>query len=254
VGNIFADADVRRYCMGQNLYDGAPVPGIILAFSTHIEPGMNLFGHKLAAGDHAFDATSFATKILSVGVALEGYIGMDPSDLTSGVIGVAGGQSPAGSLTQFLNPLGLSANPYVYLVPVGLDVMRSPPLGDMNLIRSWQVQDVAIPLPFNIGASGFSSRPLWTSGQSLTEPIFAIRKHAAFRPVSDASLFPTSYGGILEYETNNRLVGRSVWNTRWKLVIPGDRLLNDPREGLNRFQRTVRDIKIHFKTYSYAGN
>jgi len=45
-----------------------------------------------------------------------------------------------------------------------------------------------------------------------------------------------------------------VWNSKWKLVIPGTTLLNDPNEGLERFIRTVRDVKLHFVTYSYSGN
>ena len=35
--------------------------------------------------------------------------------------------------------------------------MRSPALGDVNDVRTWSVNDVAIPLPFNIGGSEFSS-------------------------------------------------------------------------------------------------
>ena len=54
--------------------------------------------------------------------------------------------------------------------------------------------------------------------------------------------------------TNSRLIGRSVWNSKWKLVIPGETLLNNPDEGLERFIRTVRDVKLHFITYSYSGN
>jgi hypothetical protein len=45
-----------------------------------------------------------------------------------------------------------------------------------------------------------------------------------------------------------------VWNSQWKLVIPGRALLNNPNEGLDRFIRTVTDIKFHFVTYSYSGN
>jgi len=54
--------------------------------------------------------------------------------------------------------------------------------------------------------------------------------------------------------TNRRLIGRSVWNSKWKLVIPGHTLLNDPDEALDRFIRTVKDVKLNFLTYSYAGN
>jgi hypothetical protein len=132
-------------------------------------------------------------------------------------------------------------------------------LGDAGQIRAWQVADVAIPLPFNIGASDFSTLPLYTSSDSLSEPLFGLSKHQSFRPVPDDSYFsPSLYGptGTLlrSQYTNNRLVARSVWNTHWKLVIPGHVLLNDPDEALNRFIRTVRDIKIHFVTYSYSGN
>ena len=54
--------------------------------------------------------------------------------------------------------------------------------------------------------------------------------------------------------TNSRLIGRSVWNSQWKIVIPGTSLLNDPNDGLDRFIRTVKDVKLYFQTYSYSGN
>ena len=54
--------------------------------------------------------------------------------------------------------------------------------------------------------------------------------------------------------TNRRLIGRSVWNSKWKIIIPGYTLLDDPEEGLDRFIQTVNDIKIYFNTYSYSGN
>jgi hypothetical protein len=114
-------------------------------------------------------------------------------------------------------------------------------------------------MPFNIGESGFSTRQLWQSSDSLTEPLFATRKHQAFRPVSTTACFSASLytaAGTLQRSqyTNNRLVGRSVWNSQWKLVIPGKTLLSDPNEGLDRFIQTVTDVKLHFVTYSYSGN
>jgi hypothetical protein len=238
---------------------GLAVPGLVLEFSTTIGDGYNLFGRQLAAGDHAFSPSSFATKIFGVGVAFIGYRGMDNPSANSGAVSAAGGASPEDPSLWFLDPLAMSATPYVYLIPVGVDSMRSPPLGDQSAIRTWSVQDVAVPMPFNIGASDFSTRNLYSSSDSLTEPIFALRKHQAFRPVSDSSVFsPSLYGlnGSLQRSqyTNNRLVGRSAWNSRWKLVIPGKTLLNNPDEGLDRFTQTVTDIKIHWVTYSYSGN
>jgi hypothetical protein len=220
---------------------------------------LNLFGRPLTGGDHAFSDTAFATKVYAAGVALEGYVGMDDPDANAGAIAGAGGQSPPDPQLVFLNPDALAANPYIYLIPVGVDSMRSPPLGDTSDIRTWSVDDVAIPLPFNIGGSDYSSVRLWQSEDSLAEPAFTVRKHQAFRPISSASLFsPDIYsgtGGLLRSQyTSNRLIGRSAWNSKWKIVIPGRTLLHDPEEGIERFRRTVRDVKLHFVTYSYSGN
>jgi hypothetical protein len=259
LADLLTDEDVRRYCLQIASEGGLPVPGIVLTFNTTITDGLNLFGNELAAGDHAFSSSSFATKIFGVGVAFEGYRGMDAPAANTGAVSGSGAQSPGDPSTWYLDPLGLSATPHIYLVPVGVDAMRSPPLGDARGIRTWKVQDIAIPMPFNIGASDLSTMDIWTSTDTLTEVPFAIRKHQAFRPVSSSSYFtPDLYtgNGTLQRSqfTSNRLVGRSVWNTQWKLVIPGKTLLNDPNEGLARFLETVKDVKLHFVTYSYSGN
>jgi len=255
MNNILDDSDVRRHCMQIDNGSGLAVPGIVLTFSTSISPGYNLFGQELAAGDHAFNPSAFATKIFAVGVALEGYRGMDNPAANSGV----GGVSPDEPPVWYLDPLALSATPYIYLIPVGTDVMRSPPLGDTSTLRTWTVNDIAIPMPFNIGTSDFSTKALWQSSDSLTEPLFAVRKHQSFRPVSTTSVFsPSLYGnnGTLQRTqyTNNRLIGRSAWNSQWKLVIPGNTLLSNPKIGLDRFIQTVKDAKLYFVTYSYSGN
>ena len=245
VPDLLADSDVTRHCMQINNGSGLPVPGIVLTFSTTIADGLNLFGQALAAGDHTYSDTSFATQIFSVGVGFDGYLGMDNPD-----------HSPSGSSSD---PNALAANPFIYLIPVGVDSMRVPPLGDRGGVRTWTVNDVAVPLPFNISASDYSSTPFWQSSASLSEPLFAIRKDQAFRPVASVSAFsPSIYGaaGALQPSefTNKRLIGRSVWNSKWKLVIPGRALLNDPRQGLQRFINTVKDVKLYFITYSYSGN
>jgi len=54
----------------------------------------------------------------------------------------------------------------------------------VSTVRTWNVNDVAIPLPFNIGGSDFSQNEYWQSSDSLNEPLFTVRKHQAFRPVS----------------------------------------------------------------------
>jgi len=256
--DLLADPDVRRNCLGIDKGNGLRVPGLVVSFSTTVAEGYNLFGKTLAPGDHNFSESSFATKIFSVGVALDGYLGMDPPSANMGALGATGGSSPSDP-TTFTDPNALAATPYVYLIPVGVDSMRSPPLGDVSTVRSWEVADLAIPIPFNLGASGFSTKPLWQSSDSLQEPLFAVRKHQAFRPVPSASYFNASiYGGNNGLQrtqfANSRLIGRSVWNSQWKLVIPGSALLNNSEEGLDRFIKSVKDVKVYFITYSYSGN
>ncbi len=252
MADLRADMDVMNHCLQIDDGSGQAVPGIVLTFSTTISDGQNLFGQPLAPGDHAFSSSSFATKIFAAGVDFDGYVGMDNPISTSGT-----GGTPATNPSQ--DPNGLAANPYVYLIPCGVDSMRSPPLGDTSTIRNWTVDDVAIPLPYNIGASSFSQAPFYQAANSLSEPLYAVRKHQAFRPVSSLQAFNTSiYGAGSSLQasqyTNERLIGRSVWNSKWKLVIPGRYLLYDPNQGLARFIQSVKDIHLYFVTYSYAGN
>lgn len=259
MSDLRADEDVRRSCMRIDNGDGRPVPGIILSFSTTIADGFNLFGKPLAAGDHAFSPSSFATKIYGVGVAFDGYRGMERPSANATAVNFAGALSPSDPTLHFLDPGALSATPFVYLIPAGVDSMRSPPLGDSSAIRTWTVDDVTIPMPFNIGASSFSTKQLYRAADSLTDQLFSIRKHQAFRAVPSTDVFAQGvYGddGIFLPTpfTSRRLIGRSVWNSKWKLVIPGKTLLSDPAEGLDRFIQTVKDIKLHFITYSYSGN
>lgn len=239
--NILADPDVAASCRNVKRPDGRPVPGIVIPFNTTIRHGLNYFGRPLAAGDHSFTATNFSTKIQSLGIALPGYVGMD--EYTEG--------DPTAGLPALADPDALSATPYLYVIPTGSDYMYAPPLGVELIERSWLVEDQAIPLPFNIGASAFNSTQIFNANGTLTEKPWVIRQHQAFRPVADPSLL---LGGLPTEFTSHRLVGRSVWNSGWKIVIPAYTLLNDEQEGLNRFARTVRDIRIFIRSYSYSGN
>ena len=87
-----------------------------------------------------------------------------------------------------------------------------------------------------------------------------VRKYSSFRAYHDAGQFDPG-----EASRDSRLVGRSVWNSRWLLVIPAGTLLFDRQEGLNRFidgmpfgdgrdGNGVTDILIFFETYAYSGN
>jgi hypothetical protein len=245
--NILDDPDVRRFCLNPNSGGALTVPGLVIAFDSTIATGHNFFGKPLAGGDSTFSPTSFATKIRSTGIAFPGYVGMNSPTSLSGSLSGSGATSPSDPVTSFSDPNALSATPYIYVIPAGVDSMRAPGSTDSNLVRTWSVIDQAIPLPFDIGGA-FSGSSVITGSASLREP-FTIRKHQAFRAVPDGNVFSTANGF-----TNGRLIGRSVWNSRWKIVIPGHTLLSNPHNGLKIFEETVKDVLIHFETYSYSGN
>lgn len=239
--NVMNDPDAVRYCNNLSKPDGSAVPGFIIPFSSTIQHAKNFFGLPIAAGDHAYSPSSYSTKISSAGIVLMDYVGMDPfSDGTPG----AGGPN-------LTDPNSLSATPYVYLIPCGEDSMLAPPLGDTNTLRSWTVHDQALPLPFNLGASAFNTTQFFNAAGTLSEEPWIQRKHQSFRPVSDPAFF---YSSVPAEFTNSRLVGRSVWNSKWKIVIPAYMLLDDEQEGLTRFAASVSDIKLFLRTYSNSGN
>lgn len=241
VSDIMADPDVAAYARNVAKTDGSAVPGIIIPFSTLIQKGYNFFGLPLAPGDHAFSDSSYATKIFSVGMVLRDYVGMDAY--------ATGSFNASGPNTSDAN--ALSATPYVYLIPTGTDYMLAPPLGDTGAVRSFTVHDQALPLPFNLGATDFSETQFFDANGTLTEKPWILRKHQAFRPVNDPSFF---YSTVPTEFTNSRLIGRSVWNGGWKIVIPAYTLLNNEQDGLNRFTASVSDIELFLRTYSHSGN
>ncbi len=240
VTDLRNDADVSAHCL-QISGSTTPVPGFIIPFSTTVTDGLNFFGQPLAAGDHTYSSTSFATKIHSAGIVLDGYVGLDA--YATGSPTATGPNSSA--------PNALSATPYVFFIPTGEDTMRTPPLGDGSELRRFTIQDYALPLPFNIGDSQFSDVDFWTGSNSLSEGFLTPRKHQAFRAVDHPFYFFTP---LTSDFTNRRLVGRSAWNTGWKIVIPANTLLNDTAEATRRFLRSIRDVKLYLRTYSYSGN
>ncbi len=241
MSDVMADPDVAAQARNLRNADGSPVPGIVIPFSTTIQDKLNFFGLPLASGDHTFSPSNFSTKIYSIGLVLPGYVGMDPYRQ-----GVQNAAAPSSTATN-----ALSATPYVYLIPTGTDYMLAPPLGDTGAVRGWSVKDQALPLPFNLGATSFSSTQFFNANGTLSEAPWILRKHQAFRPVQDAVFFYSSVPGEF---TNSRLVGRSVWNSGWKIVIPAKTLHSNTQDGLNRFVASVKDIELFLRTYSHSGN
>jgi len=196
-------------------------PAIVIPLGTTIEVGKNFFGLDLAGGDHRFSETYFATKIAEAGVELVGYnVGKDGAKIST-----------------------FAETPYVYLVPTGCDRMRAPTTGD---VLSYNVADQLLPVPNLLGASTLAGE--WDAlYDALSSGSAAVntRAYPAFRANGDANA--------------STLIGRSVWNTEWVLVIPASSLRSDGDKALTEFvwgndeTAGITDIKIGFRTYSHWG-
>lgn len=219
VSDLWQVPEFKRYCRPFAEESAGAQPGIVIPLSTNIVFGNNFFGWPLGGGDSAYDPSHFATRIRSVGVWFTNY-----------------------------NASGLSYTPRVYLVPVGDDILRSPS-GDGFAKRAWHVVDQKLPVPYPLGAATLSSETWIPANDSLSEEMGGIRQVSSFRAYHDSGAFNAA-----ETASDSRLIGRSVWNTKWLLIIPGGTLLNNANDGLNTFINSVRDIKLFFQTYSYSGN
>jgi hypothetical protein len=135
------------------------------------------------------------------------------------------------------------------------------PSDKMDTVRTWQVVDQALPVPYPLGEQDWDE-PAWSVLKDmLGDELYNIRRYPSMRAYHDSGSFDAS-----EVINNSRLVGRSVWNTRWLLIIPGGTLLQDGEEGLDRLihgsevspgvrsENGISDIKIFFETYSFSGN
>ncbi len=219
VANLWEVPEFRRYCRPFAPETAGAQPGLVLRFPTTVTFGLNYFGWPLGGGDSAYDSSLFATKVRSVGVWFADY-----------------------------NGSGLSVTPRVYLVPVGADVMRSPSGSNLET-REWRVVDQKIPIPFPIGYSSLQNAAWIPANNSLSDSLAEIRRFSSFRAYHDSGYFTPA-----EAINDSRLIGRSVWNTEWLLIIPGGTFLYEPNQGLETFINTVGDIKIFFQTYAYSGN
>jgi hypothetical protein len=219
----------RRYCKPYDSED-VPEPAIVIPFKTTVSSRTNFFGKELGA-DSYYAAENFATKVRSVGIWFSNY-----------------------------NTSILSPTPRVYLIPIGLDVLRTPS-GDIGDIRYWQIAEQRIPEPFPLVEQDLDDQQWIPIVETLPDAFAGIRRHGRLRAYPDGG-FNTD-----EMTYDSRLVGRSVWNTKWLLIIPGASLMADPGEAIEQFiegspvpgtdgkgdGNGVTDIKLFFKTYSYAG-
>lgn len=194
-------------------------PGLVIRFSSQINNGVNFFGNRLEPGDHAYSTANFATKVRGFGVWLENY-----------------------------NDAGLSTTPRAYLVPVGNDYLRTSSAQESS-VRMWSVLEQRIPTPFVINQSNLTAPDFIPTLNGVDGGFAELRRHGDFRMYHDDG------GAVDESELiyDSRLIGRSVWNSEWLLIIPGAGLHSDPSTGLQQLAENVSDIKLHFRTYSHQG-
>jgi hypothetical protein len=219
VEDLWQVPEFKRYCRPMAPQSLGAQPALVIRFPSSVTFGLNYFGWPLSGGDSAYDPSQYATKIAAAGIWFTGYDGN-----------------------------GMSMTPRVYLVPVGADVLRSPNGNNFEL-RMWRVIDQKIPLPYPISEADIRNPTFIPVMDSLSGNFVEIRKFSALRAYHDGGEFDPS-----EAVTDSRLIGRSVWNTEWMLVIPGGTLLSDPDAGLEAFAASVSDIKLLFQTYAYSGN
>jgi len=222
VDDLWSLPEFRRLARPFAPQGSEPEPALVLRFRTTVTSGLNFFGWPLGGQDSTYDSSRFATKVRSVGLWFENY------DVT-----------------------GLSNTPRVYLIPAGADVLRSPNPSDFTT-REWNVVDQVVPVPFPVGEIDLQNPDWIPLNDSLSGELGASRRFARFRAYHDAGF------DIGQMTVDSRLIGRSVWNNEWILIIPGETLkgptLADKLAGLETFLTTVSDVKLFFQTYSYPGN
>jgi hypothetical protein len=217
VSNLWDVSEFRQFCRPFAPESAGPQPGIVLDIpGTYIVSGLNFFGRPLSPQDYSYDPSQFSTRIRSVAVWFTGY-----------------------------DSATLVRSPRVYLIPVGADVLRSP--NALNFTeRTWQIVEQKIPIPFPVGTDASDS---WlTDTLNVTDQFADWAHHSAFLAYPDTGFNPSNFN------PSTRLIGRSVANTRWMLIIPGAYLNADPNQGIAEFINSVTDIKLDFQTYSASGN
>ncbi len=242
VDDLLSDSEFRRYCLPFESSTGLKPqePGLVIPFSTTIDFARNVFGWPLAGNDNAFDSSHYATKIRKLGVRFVGY-----NQTSNGVAALAN-------------------EPRIYLVPAGFDIMRSPGSGGGDLL-AYNVVDQVVPLPFPIGDSSLDEpdwMALYDAFTGSGDPLASIRRYPSLRAYHDQSSFSDS-----DMISNTRLVGRSVWNTRWLLIIPAGTFHADRDFAIQALiqgadlngdgkldQPGISDIEIGFEVYSNSGN
>ena len=233
VADLWSVPEFRRLARPFAPESAGPQPGLVIEFDTNVTFGLNFFGWELGPQDSSYDSSKFATRVRSVGAWFGNY-----------------------------ENLPLADDPRIYLFPAGADILRAPSPNDFTT-RQWQIIDQAVPIPFPIGSQDLDDANWNPVADTLSGSSTDLRRYGRFRAYHFAEPFDDS-----QVTSDSRLIGRSVWNNKWVVIIPGGTFLNDPNNGLDTFihgeqipggapgerdGNGVDDIRIFFETYAYTG-
>jgi hypothetical protein len=239
--------DYKEFCFPLTTQAAADGPAIVIDdISTTIADGVNFFGNQFNAyGSSQYNPQRASHKIKKMGVWYSNYN------------------------TAFQ---GLTGTPYMYFFPAGADLMRSP--FDLQDLRSFTVYNQIIPTAQSFSVSGTNfQKPYWlpeVSAFGAVDNNLGTRvRYLTFRAFNSSATSlaaDTIVPGSTELSLSAN-VGRSVWNDRWVLIIPGSGLgtTADYNENIQRFiygpliaggngardnTKAVTDIKLSFLTYA----
>jgi hypothetical protein len=213
-------------------------PAIVIPFATEID-SRNFFGRgpELPFGNANFSLTRNA-KIRSFAIRLDGVDASLGTDPQSGTV-------------------------FVYLLPAGDSVLRentNRPRIEDELIRPWAVVDQFLPVPPLAATADFAKRSYnaWRStGQAGGNYMNEIKRQRDCEARIELGQ---------EQRLNTNLAGRSAWNTRWLLIIPGSQWTSssDPVEIRHRLLEFIygtqadptrhvgiTDIRLIIQAYSH---
>ncbi len=229
----------RRHCQPIRGGEGVPEPALVIPFASMVEFSKNFFGQPLAGGDSAFDSTYFATRIAVAGVRV---------------------------LVYSAGAAALSATPTAWLVPIGRDYLRRPGGSEDDVVRC-AVVDQVVPLPYDVGETQLNApdwQPLYDGDTGGADRGLRIRRHPSFRVSYGPAATPDAGEDALRA---SRLIGRSVWNDQWALIVPFGAMNADRQAAVEAFVQGydgdndgqaeiggVSDILIGLRTYSHSGN
>ncbi len=126
--------------------------------------------------------------------------------------------------------------------------MRSPG-GDGSYYRTFKILDQALPVPYPVTPNDIAREDWIPLNDTFSSQYAAHRRFPALRAYNDSGDYTQD-----EAIYSARLIGRSVWNTRWMMIIPASTLNSDRDFALESFINNITDIKIFFETYSYSGD